>query len=129
VNLTFVVSTGRAGPTLVSRMLPEHPDVLSVSEFFAALTGTPRRQPCPSHDMDGRELWQLLARPDRLADALAEKGLQTPEMLYPYGRGRFSPPAGIPATLAPEKLAALRTECEPGEAALDGQARLLAAHA
>ena len=38
MELTFVVGTGRCGSTLLSRLLREHPDVLSMSEFFS----TPR---------------------------------------------------------------------------------------
>ena len=96
MNLTFVVSSGRAGSTLISRILHEHPDVLSVSEFFAALMGVLRRLPYPGHEMDGEELWRILAKQDHLADALVEHGLQSPEMFYPYGRGRFTPQTGIP---------------------------------
>jgi hypothetical protein len=96
VNLTFVISTGRAGSTLISRILHEHPDVLSVSEFFAALMGVLRRLPYPDHDMDGEELWRIVAKQDHIADALVQNGMQTPEMFYPYGRGRFTPEAGIP---------------------------------
>ena len=37
MQLTFVVGTGRCGSTLLSRLLREHPDVLSMSEFFSTL--------------------------------------------------------------------------------------------
>jgi hypothetical protein len=96
VNLTFVVSSGRAGSTLLSRILHAHPDVLSVSEFFACLQGVLRRVPYPGQDMDGQELWRILSAPDPIADALVTNGLTSPEMFYPYGRGRFSPKTGIP---------------------------------
>jgi hypothetical protein len=96
VNLTFVVSSGRAGSTLISQILHEHPDVLSISEFHAALMGVLRRHPYPDQDMDGEELWRMLATPDPIADALVEHGLDSPEMFYPYGRGRFTPRTGIP---------------------------------
>jgi hypothetical protein len=96
VNLTFVVSSGRAGSTLLSQILHEHPDVLSVSEFFACLQGVLRRQPYPGQDMDGQELWRILSAPDPVADALVRHGLIAPEMSYPYGRGRFAAETGIP---------------------------------
>jgi hypothetical protein len=96
VNLTFVVSTGRAGSTLVSQILHEHPEVLSVSEFFAAVMGVLRRADYPEQDMDGEQLWRILSAPDPIADALVRQGLQSPEMFYPYGRGRFTPARGIP---------------------------------
>ena len=96
MNLTFVVSSGRAGSTLLSRILHEHPDVLSVSEFFACLQGVLRRVPYPGQDMDGAELWRILSAPDPIADALVRHDLTSPEMFYPYGRGRFTPETGIP---------------------------------
>jgi hypothetical protein len=96
LNLTFVVSSGRAGSTLLSRILHEHPEVLSVSEFFADLQGILRRSPYPAWDMNGEELWRILSAPDPLADALIRDGLGTPEMLYPYGSGRFGADTGIP---------------------------------
>jgi Sulfotransferase family len=96
VNLTFVVSSGRAGSTLLSQILHEHPDVLSVSEFFADLQGVLRRMSYPGQEMDGAQLWRILSAPDVIADAVVRQGLHSPEMLYPYGRGRFSPADGIP---------------------------------
>lgn len=96
MHLTFVVSSGRAGTTLLSRILHEHPRVLSVSEFFAGLQGVLRRRPYPDDDLDGAQLWRMLSQPDPLADAVVRHGLNPPEMLYPYGRGRFSADRGIP---------------------------------
>ena len=65
MRLTFVVGTGRCGSTMLSAILREHPDVLSMSEFFgtvraAAQAGTGTG--CSSC-LDGRDLWQLLASP------------------------------------------------------------------
>jgi hypothetical protein len=96
MNLTFVVSSGRSGSTLLSQILHQHPDVLSVSEFFACLQGVLRRVPYPQQDMDGAELWQILSAPDPIADALIRHGLTSPEMFYPYGSGRFRAGTGIP---------------------------------
>jgi len=94
--ITFVVSTGRAGSTLLSCMLALHPQVLSVSEFFTVLQGMLRRYPYPDGDMDGRELWQLASAPDPLADALVKNGQAVPEMFYPYQTGRFRAETGVP---------------------------------
>jgi hypothetical protein len=94
--ITFVVSTGRAGSTLLSRMLALHPDVLSVSEFFTVLQGMLRRYPYPDGDMDGRQFWQLASAADPLADALVKNGLTVPEMFYPYQTGRFKAETGVP---------------------------------
>ena len=97
MELTFVVGTGRCGSTLLSRLLREHPDVLSMSEFFstlriAAASGRPR---FPASDMDGAQLWRLLASPFPMLDAMISDGLRTSEMLYP-DHGRFGADTGIP---------------------------------
>jgi hypothetical protein len=98
VDLTFVVGTGRCGSTLLSRLLREHPGVLSMSEFFGTLrvlgAGGPSRFPVA--DMDGRELWRLLSRPFPPLDAMITAGLRTPEMAYPFERGRFQAATGVP---------------------------------
>jgi hypothetical protein len=96
VSLVFVVSSGRAGSTLLSQILHEHPDVLSVSEFFACLQGVLRRMPYPSRKMTGERLWQIMSAPDPVADALVRDGLRAPEMVYPYESGRFGAATGIP---------------------------------
>ena len=101
MQLTFVVGTGRCGSTLLSRLLREHPDVLSMSEFFSTLRiAAPEmyragRAGFPVRDMDGAQLWRLLARPFPMLDAMISDGLRTPEMLYPAD-GRFGPATGIP---------------------------------
>jgi hypothetical protein len=96
VKLTFVVSSGRAGSTLLSQILHLHPEVLSVSEFYTCLKGSLHRSPYPGQEMDGAELWRVLTERDLISDAIVRHGLNGPEMLYPYGRGRFGPDGGIP---------------------------------
>ena len=55
MQLTFVVGTGRCGSTLLSRLLREHPDVLSMSEFFSTLRIAAASGPrgFPVGEMDG----------------------------------------------------------------------------
>lgn len=96
MSLTFVVSTGRCGSTALSRVLREHPGVLSISELFSMLKGKLRHTGFPAHQMDGAELWQILTARDAFADARIRAGLVTPEMTYPYRTGRFSPVTGVP---------------------------------
>ena len=97
--LTFVVGTGRCGSTLLSRILREHPAVLSMSEFFGILrlAGACGRAGFPVADMTGAELWDLLARPFPMLDAMVAAGLRTAEMIYPFGTGRFEPGQRCPA--------------------------------
>lgn len=97
MELTFVVGTGRCGSTMLSRLLRDHPDVLSMSEFFSTLriAAASGRAGFPVEEMDGAQLWRLLASPFPMLDAMISDGLRTPEMLYPAG-GRFDPATGIP---------------------------------
>jgi hypothetical protein len=87
---------------MLSRILHQHPGVLSVNEFFASLripalfTGTQDFGYFPDGEMDGRELWQLVGTPVPVFDTVVRGGLRLPEMRYPYGRGRFDPATGIP---------------------------------
>src|SRR5581483_1149443 len=48
----------------------------------------------PAGEMDGAQLWRLLASPFPMLDAMISDGLRTSEMLYPDG-GRFAPATGI----------------------------------
>jgi hypothetical protein len=82
---------------MLSRLLREHPDVLSMSEFFSTLRIAAAAGPAkfPVQDMDGAQLWRLLASPFPLLDAMISGGLRTSEMLYPEN-GRFGPDTGIP---------------------------------
>ena len=97
MELTFVVGTGRCGSTLLSRLLREHPDVLSMSEFFSTLriaaASGPARFPDQRH---GRRA------------AVAAAGQPVPDagrddLRWPADRrdalpatGRFGPATGIP---------------------------------
>lgn len=91
VPLTFVVGTGRCGSTAVSRVLHEHPDVLSISEMLVGI----KRMLRPGYpSVDGREMWRLLAQRAPYIDEFICAGLKTAEFCYPYGRGRFDPARG-----------------------------------
>lgn len=67
----FIVGTGRCGSTLLSHILRVHPDVLSLSEFFAWLEPTQR---FVADALSGREFLDLLSRPTPRQQVLCEAG-------------------------------------------------------
>ena len=83
----LVLSTGRCGSTMVSNMLNRHPEVLSVSEFFAfiGLNAFVGRRP------SGARMWRLYSRPGTRSRYLEYTG-PFDELLYPVGdsAARFS---------------------------------------
>jgi hypothetical protein len=91
--LTFVISTGRCGSTMVSRMLRVHPEVLSLSELFSTVRNRGYLDGAPN----GEEFWRMFSEPDPAADVMVAEGLGVSEMIYPYGTGRFDPAEGVPA--------------------------------
>ncbi|GAB7051081.1 sulfotransferase family protein [Catenuloplanes indicus] len=64
MNLTLIVGAGHCGCTLLSRILRDHPDVLSVRDLCAALITDPPDP--PGAEIDGETAWSRLttARPD-----------------------------------------------------------------
>jgi hypothetical protein len=94
-DVIFVVGTGRCGSTALSRMLSEHPEVLSMSEFIGAMFFSTENINLMSY-MDGRELWRMISSANPFIDSALRAGLDLPEIVYPHGRGRFSPVTGIP---------------------------------
>ncbi|MCM4084178.1 sulfotransferase [Paractinoplanes hotanensis] len=90
---TFVISTGRCGSTLLSRMLRLHPEVLSLSELLS----TVRNRGCLEGAPDGAEFWRMLSDPDPAVDIMVAEGLKVSEFIYPYGRGRYNSVDGVPA--------------------------------
>jgi hypothetical protein len=67
----FVVGTGRCGSTLLSHIFRDHPDVLSISEFFAWLEPTQR---FVADVFSGIEFLALLTTPTPRQSALCAAG-------------------------------------------------------
>ncbi|WP_198170689.1 sulfotransferase family protein [Actinoplanes awajinensis] len=89
---TFVISTGRCGSTMLSRMLRLHPEVLSLSELFSTVRA---RHPFDGSP-DGAAFWRMLSEPDPAVDTMVTAGLTVSELIYPYATGRFDPARGVP---------------------------------
>ena len=77
----FIVSTGRCGSTMLSNMVKLHPDLLSVSEFFTALTSRVFRGRRPT----GETVFRRLNTLSPGGKALLTNGLIVDEFLYPIG--------------------------------------------
>ncbi len=74
----FVVGSGRCGSTLLGSMLALHPDVLSLSEFFAAFD---RADVFSTNEVPGAEFADFLARPDVSSEIMVRRGIIAPEVL------------------------------------------------
>jgi hypothetical protein len=80
----FIVGTGRCGSTLLSRMLSEHADVLSLFEFF---TGLDRGRRFDHSPMTGEELASLISAEQPFVTAVLRRGYQVEEITYPFDDG------------------------------------------
>jgi hypothetical protein len=92
----IIVSTGRCGSTLLSNMVREHPELLSLSELFILLGD----DAFPPGLVSGMQFWEILARPHERLHRVQRSGIQMDELLYRPGPGaRFTTELGIPPML------------------------------
>jgi putative sulfotransferase len=99
---TFVVGTGRCGSTMLSNMLRNHPQVLSLSEFFALIKfGNGVSQTFSPEPLDGTGFWSMLAAISPMAEFFSRNRFAVPEQLYDRNApgARFPWPSAIPAIL------------------------------
>jgi len=97
---TFIVGSGRFGSTLVSRMLADCPDIVSISELFAwcsDIGALSADDLFPERDIDGDEFWEILSARGKRTTLLLRNGCRIPEILYPLDDTTRQ--AGLPAIL------------------------------
>lgn len=102
IQPAIVVGTGRCGSTLVSNILRAHPDVLSLSEFFAFVTdlGTLIPLAFPAGVVEAAHFWQIISTRYRKQNLMLREGVAMDEALYTgYPVSRFHTPDGVPALL------------------------------
>ena len=103
IQPVFLVGTGRCGSTMLSNMIREHADILSVSEFLVSVTDFAGRIPQAFPEggcMDARQVWEVLAGLHPRQTVMLRHGVEMDEMLYPLApTSRFSRPSGVPAIL------------------------------
>ncbi|OLB81834.1 MAG: hypothetical protein AUI14_01980 [Actinobacteria bacterium 13_2_20CM_2_71_6] len=97
VPVCLVLSTGRCGSTVLSELIREHPQALSVSELFSSV----RPQDLGEQEADGVAFWHMLTGPRRADLMMLRCGISVEELLYPVdtpgpGAWRFSRGTGLP---------------------------------
>lgn len=94
VPARFVVGTGRCGSTLLSRMLPEHADVVSLHEVFTGLDWGRR---FTDVGLSGAEVAALLAAPNPVTHDALSRGYTAEEITYPFRpTDRYTPADPLP---------------------------------
>ncbi len=103
IGQVFVVGTGRCGSTLLSAMLRQHPQLLSLSECIGFLTDLGCRIPAcfPPESLDGAAFWRMLDAPAPRLNAMLRQRVEMPEVLYQADRpqARFTRDSGVPPLL------------------------------
>jgi len=97
----LVLGTGRCGSTLLSSMVRDHPEAVSISELFSFITDLGMRieRAFPTGPIGGPDFWSILAEPQPRQSMLLANDRRMPEVLYPCDRGRFSIEDGVPPIL------------------------------
>ncbi len=103
IQPVFIVGTGRCGSTMLSNMIRDHADILSVSEFLVSVTDFAGRIPQAFPEggwMDAHQVWDVLAGCHPRQTAMLRHGVEMDEMLYPLKpTSHFSRQTGVPAIL------------------------------
>jgi hypothetical protein len=87
----FIVGSGRCGSTLLSKMISEHPDVLSLFEVFNGLDMGRRFADAV---IAGEAFAEMLAAPQPFINAVVRRGYPVEEVKYPYADAPEGPNHG-----------------------------------
>ncbi len=89
----FVVGTGRCGSTLLSLMLADHRDVVSLHEFFTGLDWGRR---FAEGRVDGDALAELIGAEQPVTTEVLARGYTSDEIQYPFGTNKARHSIGDP---------------------------------
>lgn len=78
----FIVGTGRCGSTLLSLMVADHPDVVTLHEFFTGLDWAQRFR---VDTVTGGELAAILGAEQPVTTEVLARGHTSDEIRYPFG--------------------------------------------
>jgi hypothetical protein len=81
----FIVGTGRCGSTLLSLMMAEHTNVVSLHEFFTGLDWGRRFQPGA---VDGLDFADVIGAEQPVTTEVVRRGYTSDEICYPFGDER-----------------------------------------
>lgn len=99
----FIVGTGRCGSTMLTQILHQHPDILSLSEVFTFLSDLGGKLDVIFADqlITGLEFWQILADKAPRESLMLKHQLAMPEVLYPFDKKDFlyCEETGVPTIL------------------------------
>jgi len=96
----FIVGTGRCGSTLLSNLVRDHPQILSISEFFSFVTdlGSLITAAFDEGLCDAERFWRIIAAPHVRQNMMIRHDVAMDEVLYPLHQdSRFNAETGIPA--------------------------------
>jgi pimeloyl-ACP methyl ester carboxylesterase/acyl carrier protein len=93
----IIISTGRCGSTVLSDLIAEEPETLSVSESLIAILGSLRFTPRTM--LTGAEYWALLGTENRADAHLMRAGVVTDEFAYPDSGRWGADKSALPAIL------------------------------